>query len=109
MTRDIRVILVTTPAGDEALELARALVRERCAACVNVVPRVRSVYRWDGGVEEGDESLLVIKAPAGAVPRLRERVAALHPYDVPEFLVLPVEGGLPAYLDWVSSSVSGGG
>jgi periplasmic divalent cation tolerance protein len=109
MSPDTRVILVTAPAGDGALALARALVREGCAACVNVLPGVRSVYRWDGGVEEGDEALLVIKAPAGAVPRLRERVVALHDYDVPEFLVLPVEGGLPAYLDWVAESVSGDG
>jgi periplasmic divalent cation tolerance protein len=107
MSEPISVILVTAPAGDAARELARALVRDGRAACVNVVPGVHSVYRWEGEVEEAAEALLIIKAPRRGLAALRERVAALHPYDVPEFVVLDVADGIPAYLEWVAGVVAG--
>ena len=96
----IRVILMTAPA-DAALTLARSLVDERLAACVNLLPGMRSVYRWEGAVEEATETLMILKTAPGRVDALQERMVALHPYDVPEFLVLPVETGLPEYLAWV--------
>jgi periplasmic divalent cation tolerance protein len=98
---EVRVVLVTAPDEKTAADLARCLVGERLAACVNVVPGVRSIYRWQGAVEEAAEILLVIKTRADRCPALRSRVRELHPYDVPEVLELPASGGSPAYLDWV--------
>lgn len=103
-------MLCTAPAdgrdgrlGAEAL--ARQLVEEGLCACVNVVPGVRSVFRWEGRVDRADELLLLVKTTAAAAPRLRERLRALHPYEVPEILELPVAGGLEAYVRWVVDSV----
>jgi periplasmic divalent cation tolerance protein len=73
---------------------------------LNVVPGLRSVYRWQGAVEEAEEVLLVLKTRADTVDTLRQRVETLHPYEVPEFVVLPIEGGLDAYLSWIRSEVS---
>ena len=108
MTRpdEVRIALVTAPTS-VAHDLARALVQRRVAACVNVVPGVRSVYRWEGAVEEADEAILVVKVDAARASSLPERVAELHPYDVPEVLVLEVGEGLPAYLSWVIESTVG--
>ena len=82
--------------------IGRALVEERLAACVNVVGPIRSIYRWQGAVEEADEHLLVVKARAADVPALEARVRALHSYDVPEVLALPVTAGSAAYLAWLA-------
>jgi periplasmic divalent cation tolerance protein len=101
--RDARIVLVTAPAR-RARSLARRLVDARLAACVNLVPRVRSIYRWKGKVEEGSETLLVMKTVAGRVAALEVAVRAHHPYEVPEFLVLRVHGGLPAYLCWMAEA-----
>ena len=95
------VALVTCPDEATALSIARALVEERLAACVNVGGPIRSVYRWRGTVEEADERLLVLKARADRLGALAERLAELHPYDVPELLAFPVASGLGPYLDWV--------
>ncbi len=103
----VRVALVTAP-GDAADELARSLVRDRVAACVNVVPGIRSHYRWEGRIETSDEALLVLKVPAEGSGELPDRVAARHPYDVPEVLLLDVSDGLPAYLRWVADAVEEG-
>ena len=97
---EVRVVLVTAP-DDAAAQLSRRLVEERLVACVNIVPGVRSVYRWQGAVEEGSEVLLIMKTRADRCDELAVRVADLHPYDVPEVLSLPVLGGGEAYLDWV--------
>ena len=98
---EVRVVLVTAPDAETAAEVARSLVGERLAACVNVVPGVRSIYRWEGSVEEAAEVLLVIKTRADRCAALASRVRDLHPYDVPEVLELPAVGGSQAYLDWV--------
>jgi periplasmic divalent cation tolerance protein len=98
---DVRVALSTAPDADAAARIARVLVDERLAACANLVPGVRSIYRWQGAVEEAAEVLLVIKTRADRVEALAERLRALHPYDVPELVVLPVAAGLAPYLDWV--------
>jgi periplasmic divalent cation tolerance protein len=112
MNSGVIAVLCTAPAaapagrlGAEAL--ARALVEEGLAACVNVIPGVRSWFRWEGKVDVADELLLVAKTTAGSVARLQARIVELHPYDVPEVLRLPVDDGLPAYLQWVRDSVRG--
>lgn len=98
----IRVVLVTAPDAETGRGIAQALVRERLAACVNLVPGLHSIYRWEGAVEEGEETLLVIKTRQDRCDALEKRVLELHPYDVPEVLVLSVAGGNRAYLDWVA-------
>ncbi len=103
---DALVVLVTAPSVQQAVELARALVEERLAACGNVLPGVRSVYRWEGSVREDAEALLVLKTTRARLEALRERVLALHPYQVPEVLALPVEAGSAAYLAWISAETS---
>lgn len=96
-----RVVLITAPDGDAAVGLARQLVDERLAACVNVVPGVRSVYRWEGEVQEDPEALLVAKTRASLVPELERRLAHLHPYDVPECVTLAPEQVEARYLAWL--------
>jgi periplasmic divalent cation tolerance protein len=95
------VVLVTAPTPERAAELARALVEERLAACGNVVPGLRSIYRWEGKIEDEPEVLLVLKTTRDRFDALRERVLALHPYQVPEVLALPVEAGSARYLAWL--------
>jgi periplasmic divalent cation tolerance protein len=97
----VRVVLTTAPDAAVASRLARALVQEHLAACVNLLPGVRSVYRWDDTVQEDEEVLLVIKTQAARSEALAARIKALHPYDVPEVVALPAVGGSPAYLEWV--------
>lgn len=98
---EARVVLVTAPDAEAAARLARALVEERLAACGNVVPAIRSIYRWEGTVHDEGEALLVLKTRAARVDALRARVLELHPYQVPEVLVLPVVDGSAAYLAWI--------
>ena len=98
---DALVVLVTAPAEQKAVEIARALVDERLAACVNVLSGVRSIYRWKGEVCEDPEVLLVVKTTAARFEALRSRVLALHPYETPEVIALPVEAGSEPYLRWI--------
>lgn len=99
------VVLVTAPTQEKAAEIARALVEERLAACVNVLPAVRSIYRWEGRVQDEPEALMVVKTRADAFERLRARIVALHPYSCPEVIGLPVVAGHRPYLDWLAESV----
>jgi periplasmic divalent cation tolerance protein len=99
---EIRVVFVTAPDADAGGRIARALVEERLAACVSQVPGVRSTYRWQGGVQQDDEVLLVIKTRADRLGALAARVRALHPYELPEVLALPAAGGSADYLEWVA-------
>jgi periplasmic divalent cation tolerance protein len=101
-----QVVLVTAPSPEVGLSLARTVVDERLAACVNVVPGVTSVYVWEGKREEAAEVLLVIKTEAHRYPALERRLREQHPYSVPEVLALPVEAGSPAYLAWVRDAVA---
>jgi periplasmic divalent cation tolerance protein len=96
----ISVVLSTCP-EEQAERLASSLVEERRAACVNIVPKVASVYRWEGKIERAGESLLVIKCATSGVPSLIEALVRLHPYEVPEVIELPVARGHEAYLRWV--------
>lgn len=95
------VVLTTVPSELDADALARTLVAEHLVACVNVLPPMQSVYRWEGAVEAATERQLVLKTSADRVEGLRERLHELHPYEVPEFLVLGVEGGSEPYLGWL--------
>ena len=101
-TTEAIVVLVTTPTPERAAEIARALVEERLAACGNVLPAIRSVYRWEGKVQDDQEALLVLKSTRDRFGALRDRVLALHPYQVPEVIALPVEAGSAAYLAWIA-------
>lgn len=96
------VVLCTAPSEDKAAAIARALVDERLAACVNIVPRVRSIYRWREAVQDEVEALLVIKTTAARIDALWHRLPGLHPYTVPEGLALPVQAGLAPYLAWLA-------
>ena len=93
--------LTTCPDPESARHIADALVEERLAACVNVLPGVHSTYRWQGKVERADELLLLIKTTRVRLPALQERIKTLHPYELPEVLAVEA-GGLPAYLQWVA-------
>ena len=105
---DKRLVLTTCGSLEEARTLAQALVERQLAACVNIVPQIESVYRWQGKVETANEFLLVIKTTAGAFDNLRTTLTELHSYDVPECVCLTVEDGSPAYLEWIAESVSAG-
>ena len=96
--------LTTLGAGADAAALARTLVAERLAACVNVLPVMTSIYRWKGKVEEDREQQLVIKTTPDRLAALETRLRELHPYELPEFLVLSAAGGSAAYLAWVDES-----
>jgi periplasmic divalent cation tolerance protein len=98
---EVRVAFITAPDLETATRVARALVEERLVACVNLVPGVRSIYRWEGAVEEDAEVLLVVKTRADRTGDLVDRVVELHPYDLPEVVMMPAVGGNPGYLDWV--------
>ena len=102
---DVVLVLTTHPAAG-AEDLARTLVERRLAACVQLLPGARSVYRWQGAIETAEEVRLEIKTGSESLQALREALVELHPYDVPEMVVLPVSGGLPAYLDWVRASAT---
>lgn len=99
------IVLVTAPSADKAAELARTLVEEQLAVCGNVVPGLRSIYRWEGKVQDEAEALLLLKTQASLFDALRERIVALHPYQVPEVLRLGVEAGHQPYLDWIRDNV----
>jgi periplasmic divalent cation tolerance protein len=102
------VVLMTAGSQEEADRIAEALVTELLAACVNVLPGVTSVYRWEGDVRRDEEWLLVAKSTREALDDLVRCVQALHSYDLPEIIALPVVGGSEAYLRWVASEVHGG-
>ena len=99
------VVLSTSSNIEEAEKIARVLLEERLAACVNVLPPMISMYRWKGGVEQDREQQLIIKTTVASLGRLQARVRELHPYEVPEFLVIPAVGGSDSYLMWVQESV----
>lgn len=103
---DVVVGFVTGPDREKLLQLGRALVEERLIACLNVVGRVTSVYRWEGEVCEDAEALGILKTTAARRAATEERILELHPYDVPEVLFLDVSSGSTPYLDWISEEVS---
>ncbi len=98
---DARIVLTTIDDIKSAERLGRQLVELRLAACVNIVEHVHSVYRWQGEIETANEILIIIKTTAQRIPALKEKFAQLHPYDVPEFVVLQVTDGSDPYLAWL--------
>ncbi|MFZ0480882.1 MAG: divalent-cation tolerance protein CutA [Terriglobales bacterium] len=102
---DKTVVLSTCGSLEEAQSIARTLVERQLAGCVNIVPQVQSVYRWQGEVESATECLLIIKSTSGVFERLRDAVRELHSYEVPECIELAIEDGDVSYLDWIGASV----
>jgi periplasmic divalent cation tolerance protein len=102
------VVLMTAGSQDEAERIAQTLVADTLAACVNVVPGVISVYRWEGEIQQDQEWLLVAKSRREVLDDLTHRVQALHSYDVPEIIALPLIGGSEAYLRWIDGQVHSG-
>ncbi|MBB5234421.1 divalent-cation tolerance protein CutA [Deinococcus budaensis] len=99
------VVLVTVPSG-RAHELARTLVHERLAGCVNVLPGVHSVYRWEGEVAEEPETLLLVKTTGERYPDLESRIRGMHPYEVPEIVALPFDRALPEFQSWLREATA---
>lgn len=108
---DVVVVLVTVPSLEVGERIAAAVVPEHLAACVNILPGLRSIFSWEGRLEDEREVLLLIKTRADRLAPLEARIRAMHPYTVPEFIALPVVAGHQPYLAWVSDSVTakGGG
>lgn len=103
-TTPIRVVLCTLPSPEKAGEIARILVEEQLAACVNLLPAIRSIYRWQGAVCDETETLALIKTTGERYAALAQRIVELHPYEVPEVIALPVTEGHAPYLAWLSDS-----
>jgi periplasmic divalent cation tolerance protein len=104
---DVVLILTTVPDDGKGETLALTLVEERLAACVNLLPPMTSIYRWRDAVERGAERQVIVKTTRDRIAAVRERIRQLHPYELPELIVLNVEDGSAAYLEWVRESVVG--
>ena len=102
---DKRIVLSTAGSEDEARKIARHLVDERLAACVNIIPRIESIYRWQDKVESSTEWLLLIKTTGEKSPGVRDAIRALHSYELPECITISIEDGSAAYLGWIDQSV----
>jgi periplasmic divalent cation tolerance protein len=104
-TSTARVVITTVASAEEARRLGHALVEQRLAACATLLPSVHSIYRWNDKIESSDETMLVIKTTLDQLSLLEARLCEMHSYETPEILVLPVETGGRAYLDWLQASV----
>jgi periplasmic divalent cation tolerance protein len=103
----IVTVYATFADEEEALRIARALVEESLAACANIIGEIRSIYRWQGRVEDAAEVAVLFKTRAGEADRLIERLAELHSYDVPAAVAWPIASALPAYVQWVVAETQG--
>jgi len=99
------LVLTTCPDAATAQLIADAVVEQGRAACVNIIPSLRSVYMWKGALERAEEQLLLIKTTQAVYPALEQAIRTLHPYELPEIIAVPLAAGLPDYLDWISASV----
>jgi periplasmic divalent cation tolerance protein len=97
-----QIVLTTCPDEACAERIAQALVEEGLAACVNILPPMQSIYKWKGKIETANEQLLVIKSTLARFPAIRDRLHALHPYELPEIITVPIADGLPEYLAWLN-------
>ncbi len=103
---DKQIILSTAASADEARKIARELVERRLAACVNIIPQIESIYRWQDKVESAQEWLLLIKTSAAKFAAVRDAIRELHSYDVPECIAIKVDDGSPEYLRWLAESLA---
>jgi periplasmic divalent cation tolerance protein len=106
MSKETMIVLTTCGNDDDAGALARVLVEQRLAACVNAVSKIASTYRWQGEVQQDQETLLIIKTTAPRLAAVEQTIREKSKYELPEFIVLPLQGGSAAYLDWVWESVA---
>ena len=106
MVTDKIVVLTTCESEEQARTLARHLIEQRLAACVNILPGARSIYRWKDTIEDAAEFVLVIKSRRDAFGKLRDAIAHLHSYEIPEMIALPVVDGSDAYLDWMDRELA---
>ena|SRR5437868_269729 len=104
---DKRIVLTTAGSEEEARKIARHLVEKRLAACVNIIPQIESIYRWQGKVESSREWLLVAKTTQEKFPAVRDAIRKLHSYDLPECVAINIEDGSSDYLQWLAESVQG--
>ena len=102
---DKKIVLTTAGSEEEARKIAEALVQRRLAACVNIVPQIESIYRWQGKVESAREWLLIVKTTGGCYERVRAAISELHSYELPECICLAIEDGSAGYLAWIGESV----
>lgn len=100
------LVFSTFPSEEKAREIVRILVEERAIACGNILPPMRSIYRWHGAIRDEAEVLAIFKVSRGGYASLQRRLHELHPYDVPEIIAVEISTGLPAYLDWVRENSS---
>jgi periplasmic divalent cation tolerance protein len=102
---DKTLVLSTTESIDQARRIAEALLDRKLAACVNIIPRITSIFRWKGEVQEAEEWLLLIKTNRSAFERLRAALKELHPYELPECIAVAIDDGSEEYLNWISGSL----
>jgi periplasmic divalent cation tolerance protein len=106
MDTQFRVLLCTAGSGEEAGRIAESLVGSRLAACVNIIPSIRSIYWWNNTVTQDNEVLMLIKTEVSRIPEVEQAIRKLHSYQVPELISLPIEYGLPEYLKWLEDAIS---
>ena len=100
------VVFISAGSEDEAARIGRTLVEERLAACANIVPRIRSIYRWQGKIEDEPEALMFLKTTRTQLRALIQRAGELHSYEVPGITALPIAEGHPAYMDWIQENTA---
>ena len=100
-----RILMTTLPDETRAKQLAKTLVTGKLAACINILPKMTSIYEWQGKLEQGEEHLLLIKTEQHRVSELQDAIKAAHPYELPEIVVVPIVSGYAPYLNWISESV----
>lgn len=105
MNKEYIVVFVTAPSHSDAADMARTLVSERLAACVNIISGVRSIFYWDEKVNDEQETLMIIKTRRGLFERMKRRIITMHPYSVPEIICVNIEDGNEEYLKWISDTV----
>ena len=105
MSTDLQIALCTVPDEKTAGQIADALVSEKLAACINIIPSIMSVYRWNDAIEHDQELLLLIKTSASVWPLLEARILELHPYELPEIIAVPIQTGQTDYIKWITNNL----
>jgi len=100
-----RILMTTFPDLEQAKQVAKTIVTNKLAACINILPKMTSIYQWQGNLEEGEELMLVIKTEVDCIDKLQKTILEMHPYELPEIVVVPIVGGHTPYLDWIGESV----